>query len=92
MEQQDSAKAPAETLQVKFIRSELELGLTLVQLARAQRSNGNGDDANDAVARAQLVLANVCHFLGLLRANAAIRSELKNKAEYLAFVIEEFSR
>ena len=75
---------------VQFIRCELELGLTLVQLARAERNNGNTEAAEQAIARARTVLGNAQHFLGLIKTSAGMRTELHRKLEYLHLVIDSF--
>jgi hypothetical protein len=63
-------EATAKSPQEQFIRSELELGLTLVELARAQRNNQNEEASTQAIARAIVIRANVQYFLSILETDA----------------------
>ena len=84
-------EAREKSPQERFIRAELELGLTLVQLARAERNNRNEEATAEAISRAIVIRANIQHFISILKTDPEVKSELEEMLNYLRFVIDSFS-
>jgi hypothetical protein len=78
--------------QEKLIRSELELGLTLVQLARAERKNRNTDASVQAILRAKVIISNVQRFFAVLKTDCAdVKAELDGNLKDLQSAMDSFS-
>ena len=81
-----------ETSQEKYIRRELELGLSLVQFARAARSKSNAEAATEAIERAKTIVSNIHRYLALPKTERVkIRAELGEKLTYLQFAVDSFT-
>jgi len=77
--------------QEKFIRAELERGLTFVQLARTERNNRNEEATTQAIARAIVIRANIQRLLSVLETDSDVKAELDEMLKYLRFAIDSFS-
>ena len=78
--------------QEKLIRAELELGLTLVQLARAERKNRNSEASVQAILRAKVILSNVQRFLAVLKTDCVdVKAELDENLKDLQSAMDCFS-
>ena len=81
-----------ESPQEKYIRCEMELGLSLVQFARAARSNSNAEAATEAIERARVILSNIRHYLALPKTERVeIEAELEEQLAYLQFAVDSFT-
>ena len=81
-----------ESQQEKYLRCELELGLSLVQFARTARSKSNAEAATAAIERARVILSNIHHYLALPKTERVeIKSELEEQLTYLQFAVDSFT-
>ena len=78
--------------QERLIRAELELGLTLVQLARAERKNRNTEASVQAILRAKVIISNVQRFLAVLKTDFVdVKAELDENLKDLQSAMDGFS-